>query len=65
MATHFQVFDKLREFGKSLDNSSRALPKFTEDEEDTTNKARACLQLRAMLSEARTFKVSINLNTLV
>ena len=55
MATHFEVFDKLRDLGKSLDKISHTLPADGNTEE--TNKARASLHLRALLTEAKNFKV--------
>ena len=64
MAKQFQVFDTLRELGKSLDNFSRTVPNFgnkEEDEEQPTNKARAALQLQGMLAETKALKVSLTL----
>jgi hypothetical protein len=57
MATHFDVFEKLRDLGRSLDKISSTLP--TEKNAEETNKARACLHLRALLTEAKNFKVHI------
>ena len=55
MATHFEVFNKLRDLGRSLDKISNTLPADGAPEE--TNKARACIQLRTLLAEAKNFKV--------
>ena len=55
MATHFEVFDKLRDLGRSLDKISSTLP--ADGNAQDTNKARACLQLKALLTEAKNFKV--------
>ena len=58
MATHFEVFDKLRDLGRSLDKISSTLP--GDGDAEDTNKARACLQLKALLSEAKDFKEETN-----
>ena len=57
MAARFEVFDKLRELGKSLDEASKITTKLTEEEPQQINKARACLQLRGILADANNFKV--------
>lgn len=57
MAAHFEVFDKLRNLGKSLDKISHDLRSGESVEEP--NKARACLHLRALLTEAKKMKVNI------
>ena len=57
MATHFEVFGKLRSLGKSLDEISSSLP--ADGDAEDTNRARACLQLKALLTEAKIFKVFV------
>ena len=58
MASHFEVFDKLRDLGRSLDKISSTLP--ADGDAVDTNKARACLQLKALLTEAKNFKEETN-----
>jgi hypothetical protein len=55
MAAHFEVFDKLRDLGRSLDKVSSTLP--PDGKAEDTNKARASLNLKALLTEAKNFKV--------
>ena len=58
MASHFEVFDKLRDLGRSLDRISSVLP--SEKNTEDINKARACLQLKVLLADAKNLKVIDN-----
>lgn len=57
MTARFEVFDKLRELGNTLDKTSSSLSSLNEPEQNS--KARACLHLRETLAEVKSFKVSM------
>lgn len=59
MAARFEVFNKLRELGNTLDKTSGALSSLNDNEPEQNSKARECLHLRAILADMKSFKVSM------
>ena len=51
----FEVFNNLRDLGRSLDKISNDLP--ADENTERPSKARASLQLKALLTDAKNFKV--------
>ena len=59
----FEVFDKLRDFGRSLDKMSINLK--NKESSDITSNARASLNLKNLLADAKNFKVFHKYNSVL